>query len=167
MYKIAIIGSGPEHFSNKESVSLSVERVVDLLGFQYGKKDVVFNVISRIGTGLWAAASAKKQGYKYHIYLPYPVEDVGEHWYDDQKKLLRVCINGAYSITSCYSNKNHKDHSYKNLIDNSNFIICFWIGKKQGYTYESIQYALKTNKLILDGLNDLKLITNKDIKRKK
>ena len=95
-------------------------------------------------------------GYKYHLFLDRPIEQTGLEWYDEQRDRLQVCYNAAYSITMM-------PEGYKSLVDDSNFIICFWAGNKQGQTYSAIRYALSVGKLVLNGLDELKLITNKDI----
>jgi len=165
MYKIGIIGHGPEYYSEPDHILLAIENIIDLLGFQYGES-TVFNVAGETGVGLWSAEIAFNRKIKYHIFLPYTFEQTCEHWYEEQKNILIKCCNRAFSITSCYPDKKHIDDSYKFLVDDSNFIICYWIGKKQGKTFEAIKYALETNKLVLNGLDDLKLITNLDIKNK-
>jgi hypothetical protein len=164
MYKIGITGHSPEHYSDSEHVMSSIEQTIDLLGFQYGE-NTIFNILGETGAGLWAADIARNKNFKYHLFLPYSFEQTCEHWYDEQKNVLLKCCNRAFSITTCYSDNSHENDSYKFLIEDSNFIICYWIGKKQGKTFDAIKYSLKNNKLALNGLDDLKLLTNTDISK--
>ena len=168
MYKIGIIGHSPEHFSNPEPEDVRgiIGRTIEVLYFQYGE-GVIFNIAGEIGVGLWAAEECLNQNarYKYHMFIPYPLETMSQDWYKYQVELLNECYNKAYSITVCGQMKGNieKHETYKRLIDDSNFIICFWIGKRQGKTFEAIKYALSVNKMVLNGLDQLRLITNKDI----
>ncbi|KKN00415.1 hypothetical protein LCGC14_1138030 [marine sediment metagenome] len=165
MYKIGIIGHSPDHFSDRQSVQRTVVRTIDRLGLQYGESEVVFNIAGEIGIGLWASSECLNRIYKYHLFLPYSLEDTCQHWYDDQKSTLDMNFKHAYSLTTCYPNTEWADKSYELLIDDSNFVVCFWTGRKQGKAYDAIRYALRTNKLALHGLDELKLITNIDVKK--
>ncbi|MFA5023363.1 MAG: SLOG family protein [Patescibacteria group bacterium] len=167
MYKIGIIGHSPENFSipSKETVKNMINDTISLLASQYNT-DVIFNIIGEIGVGLWAVEEVLniKGAHKYHIYLPFTQEITSEDWYDEQKELLKKGCDNARSITICNSKKTPQDEQpYRPLIQDSNFIIYFWNGKKQGKTFDAIKYALETNKMALNALNDLKLITNKNI----
>jgi uncharacterized phage-like protein YoqJ len=167
MYKIGIIGHSLEHFKDHDSVQSAIRRTIDLLGYQYGIADVVFAVHGNVGVGMWAAQAAYELGYKYHMFLPYPIENTYKHWYEDQRQALVMSCNNAYSITTCRANDQFDDESRELLIDESNFTICFWVGKRQGKTFNAIKYAHSKNKLILNGSDELKLITNASIKKRK
>lgn len=166
MYKIGIIGHGPEHLHSIEGVESTIVQTMDLLCFQYGDQ-MVYNIVGNVGVGLLAAKTCYEKDIPYHIILPYQLNDTIEHWYKEQQDELKIYMQGTRGITICYNSTDAKDMSYMNLVDNSNFVVCFWSGKKQGKTYDAIRYALTANKLILNGLNDLKLITNKDANRKR
>lgn len=167
MYKIGIIGHSAEHFTDSDNVRSIIERTIELLGYQYKKDQLIFSIVGETGVGLWAAQLSFDLGYKYHMFLPYPLEQTHQHWYDDQKNSLVKYCNSAYSLTTCRADSSEEDMAHKLLIDESNFTICFWIGKKQGKTYDAIKHAHKSNKLILNGLEELKLITNLDTKKRK
>jgi len=163
MYKIGIVGHSPEHFTDKDVVKRSVDRVIDLLSFQYGDSEVVFNVAGDIGVGLWAANSCRDQEHKYHLFLPFPPETTSEHWYDDQKRDLNLSYSYAYAL-SVMGTEPSGNEINEHIVDNSNFIIAFWVGKRQGNTFDTIKYAMKKNKLALNGLDDLRLLTNNDVR---
>ena len=168
MYKIGIIGHSPEHFSDQGSIKVRLNNTLDLLRFQYGDS-VIFNLAGEIGIGLWAAEMCmnKETSYYYHLYLSKVPEETSEEWYQDQKDLLKECYNHAHAMTICGNKNENGPFTYKNLIDSSSFVICFWVGKHQGRTYEAIKHALSTNKMVLNGLDELKLITNQDLKKKR
>jgi hypothetical protein len=171
MYKIGIIGHSPEHFSDPkpEDVCRSIGNIIELLRFQYGE-NVIFNTVGETGIGLWTAEEClkKETRCKYHIFMPCYLQVTSDGWLENQAELLEKCYNNAYSITVCSNikstNKEEELESYRRLIDDSNFVICFWVGKKQGKTFEAIKYALSTNKMVLNGLDKLCLLTNEDIR---
>lgn len=174
MYKIGIVGHCPENltvFSEEKTKGL-IKEVIDTLSYQYGF-DVIFNVIGKVGIGLWTAEECTPQFpdyirlHRYHLFLPFPQEITSEDWFDEQKELLKKCCDNAWTITICNAKKTPLENgysTYKELVHDSNFVIFFWTGKKQGKTFETIRYALENNKLSLNALKDLRLITNKDIK---
>lgn len=164
MHRIGIIGHSPEHFgADQESVQRAVGDTIDLLAYQYSKTDMVFNIIADIGVGLWAAHKCLAEGHRYHLFLSHPLEETGLGWYAEQRRILELCYQGATSITI----SGEEDMTHKLFAADSNFMVCFWIGKKQGTTFETIKYALKNNVLTLHGLDHLKLITNSDIRGKR
>jgi len=168
MYKICIMGSGPERFSDHAKVRRVIGQTIDHLGYQY--QDVVFHVRGEIGTGLWAAQECLEQGYRYHLFLPYGPAETCKHWYDDQQKDLIEQYNNAYSLTICKPQDDGdggESESHKRPIDDANFVVCFWHGEKAGETADAIRYAFSRNKIVLDGFNDLRLITNKDLRKTK
>jgi len=175
MYKIAIIGHSPENLtiSSEEKMRSSIKEMIDTLFHQYGS-DVIFNIVGKVGVGLWAAEECLPKFtdymsyYKYHLFLPFPQEITSEDWLDEQKLLLQKCCSGARAITICNSTKNISENghsAYKEAINDSNFVVFFWTGARQGDTFDSIKYALANNKMSINALKDLKLITNKDIKK--
>ena len=160
MYKIGIVGSGPEHLMEHDKIQRTAGRIIDHLGCQYGENDVVFGVEAKIGMGLWAADECIVRDYKYHLFLPYDLDTTYEHWYDEQKDTLKNQYNKAHSLTIC-----NQDNAYRPLIDTSRFVVVFWAGNKNSNTCEAIKYALEHNKIVLDGLHGLQLMTNKDVRK--
>lgn len=165
MYKIGIIGHGPERLEDPDKVQRLVGYTIDLLALQYGEDEIVFNIRSSIGVGLWATEECIDRDYKYHLFLPYSVEKTSEHWYEDQQQTLLNQYQRAYSLTICNPDSHGSENEHKQLIDNVNFVVCFWRGIKQGETASAIRYALENNKLVVNAMNDLKLVTNLDFRK--
>lgn len=167
MYRIGIIGHRPEYLGARQDCTRrKVNDVIDLLAYQYGTSDTVFNVMGDAGVGLWAAKKCMDEGYRYHLFLPARLENIGDYLLLEQKSALELVYNNASSITIGYP----KDvmpsallKTYELLATESSFVACFWIGKKQGYTFETIKYALGSNILAIDALNGLGLMTNENI----
>jgi hypothetical protein len=167
MYRIGIIGHGPEVFSDDEYQAV-VKRIIVLLSNQYSE-DLIFNIGSEIGVEHIAMEQCLKHNCHYHLFLPAQLDNVGKFWYERQQIDLRKYFEKARGVTISMKEMTSEaeKENYKQLIDHSNFLVCFWIGKKQGRTADAIRYALSTNKLTLNGLNDLRLITNYDFTKRK
>ena len=174
MYRIGIIGHGPEHFADVESTRRTVRDTIDLLRHHYGTDNdekLIFNVAGNIGVGQWAAEKCLEDGDRYHLFLPFQPEIVAEHWYNEQQQALFEHYKYARGLSICspkppVSSEEYDiqcGYSYEDLADASNFIVAFWVGKKQGKVYNAIKYAqINSQKLVLDGLNELKLIFIKE-----
>jgi len=165
MHKIGIIGHSVEYLgSDIEKIKASINYTIDLLIFQYGRSELVFNICGRPGVSDWVAEECMKNKYKYHLYLPYPEDQTSQHWYNNQKASLAAHYKNAYAVTVCSPNTYCEDTSHERLVDGSNFVVCFWVGKKQGQTFEAIKHALYSNKIVVNALSNLKLITVADFK---
>lgn len=167
MYRIGVVGHRPEYVPDIDAMVRIIDRSIDLVSYQYGE-DLIINVGGDIGVAQWALKSCTDRKIKYHLFLPCPTDIFSDSWYDDQKIFLDECFKKSWAVTinsAEYSFKSEKQ-TYEYIIDMSDFIICFWNGMKQGSTFDCITYALKVNKLTLNGFNDLKLVTNEDMREK-
>lgn len=166
MYKVGIIGNSIDDFTNHESVKQKVKDTVDLLSFQYGQ-DLIIEMVSNTGVGDWVANYCLKNGIKYNLSLPFPTEFFKDMWYKSQSDDLNEWLQHSSSIfiASSKPNKDSFINAYKHLVDDCNFVVYLWSGKKQGLTFSAIKYSLEQNKLSLDAFNELKLITKYDLKK--
>ena len=166
MYKIGIIGHTMEDIKNHKEDEKMVKNTIDLLAQQYSK-DVSFNIAAETGLSEWAADHCIRTENNFHLFLPYPLKDAENMLFEYQFNSLKKFYNLAKSITISfpYYDKTQKLElqNYKNLIDNSQFLVVFWEGMRQGTVYEAINYALSTHKLLLDGHNKLTLMTNENL----
>jgi len=180
MYKVGIIGHSPDNFINQELSIKSVEDTIDLIHHQYGKVNyttniegqpeslnngLTINIPGEIGTGLWAGQVCFSKHIKYHLFLPFLLEMTSESWYEKQKQQLYILYGAANSVSvqSIIFDKTLLEFAYLPIIDDSNFTVAFWEGRRQGRTYNAIKYALKNNKVVLNGTQNLRLIINRDI----
>jgi uncharacterized phage-like protein YoqJ len=168
MYRVGIVGHRPEYISDRNAMIRVVDRVIDLISYQYGE-ELIINVGSDIGVGQWAAEICQERKIKYHLFLPCPPDTLSSEWYEEQQLSLNNSFKNAWATTiySMNYNRDVEKKTYEHISDMSDFIICFWNGMKQGPTFTCVEYALKQNKLTLNGLKDLKLVTNEDTGKSK
>lgn len=166
MYKIGVLGDSIEYINYHAFARREVARVLDVIHCQYGNS-VVFNLAGDIGIGEWSADSCVENGFKYHLFLPYPVSEMEELWHPNQLHSLEEHFRSSWSTTISFPKYIHGEHrerdNYHSLIDASSFVVCFWNGMRQGDIADAIRYAVSKNKLVLNGLNDLKMVTSEEI----
>lgn len=167
MYRIGIVGHRPEYVPDQDAMMRNIDRIIDLISYQYGE-DLVINVGGDIGVDQWALKTCADRRIKYHLFLPCVVDIFSNDWYDNQKVFLDECFKKSWAVTINSSEYNFKTErkTYEYIVDMSDFIICFWNGMKQGPTYDCIKYATKQNRLTINGSNNLKLVTNEDMREK-
>jgi len=161
MYRVGIVGHRPEYVPEKDIMIRTIDRVIDLISYQYGK-DLIINVSGDIGVGHWSTQICVDKNLKYHLFLPCMPDILSTAWYEDQQASLTYYFKNAWATTiqkHDYSIDSERQN-YEHIINMSDFVICFWNGMKQGTTYNSIKYAIQQNKLTVNGLEDLKLVTN-------
>jgi hypothetical protein len=169
MHNVGIIGhrAGNFHIDEKQ-LKAKIQEALEILSFQYGD-ELCLNVDGETGVGFFVMRAANELNIKYHIFLPCPIEFVGRDWFDSQKQELGLYFKKAHSTTTISSKPsaaNEKDRD-QCLVSCSSFLICFWEGCRQGRTFGAIKQALTTNKLVLNGLNELKLVSNMDLKKRR
>lgn len=171
MYRIGIIGHRPgDHRTEEKILDKKINAVLEKLLYEYGK-DLILNLDGEIGIGQKTIKMVARLGIKYHLFLPHSIDIMkkSDEWYDYQKDCLADYYKKSSSLT-IVSDKILKKNIVerdKLLVDNSNFIVCFWNKKKQGRTFDIIKYSLKTNKMVLNGMSNLELVLNIDTNIKK
>lgn len=167
MYNVGIIGHKQGDFHlDERMLDAKINEVLGIIRFQYGK-ELMLNIDGESGVGQKAAKYAKQTRIKYHLYLPCPVDLFVEFWAEAsslreqyESSAATTILATKYNIESCLERD-------QKLINDAAFVVCFWEGKKQGRTFNTIKYALKVNKLVLNGLNELKMISNLDLKKRR
>ena len=173
MYNVGVFGhrAGDWHIE-PDILKSRIRNVIDVLRFQYGR-ELILNVDGESGAGVEVIDLAIELKVKYNMFLVSSPE-FNKVFYENENekamaKRLEAQYNNSYGITirSSMYNKSFEIDRDRLLIDGSSFLICFWEEKKQGRTFDMIKYSLATNKLVLNGLSDLKMISNIDLKKRR
>ena len=47
-------------------------------------------------------------------------------------------------------------------LDDADFVVAFWVGKRRGGTFNTMRYALKKSKFVFNALNELRPVFKDD-----
>lgn len=165
---IAITGHRPDSFLQShyslETIKRLAEDTIFVLKKQYDG-NLMFNVGGAIGTDQWAADACIALNIKYKIYLPFTPEVQSKFWSEEHKSVLRDQIMKANGLeivdpTGKYHVSKYQERN-KRMVDDANFVLAFWVGKRKGGTYNCIKYALKQSKLVYNALEEESIGENK------
>ena len=168
--KISISGHRPDGFIsshyNNETIKRIANDMVFVLKKQY-KKDLVFNLGGAIGADQWVGDACIEHNVPFNLYLPFLPETQSKFWKKEQIENLYKQIDLAIGITIIdpsgqYNPSNYQIRNQK-MIDDSNILIAFWVGKRRGGTYNAIKYAINDSKFALNALNELKPVFLEDL----
>ncbi|MHA2067756.1 MAG: hypothetical protein ACXABY_25620 [Candidatus Thorarchaeota archaeon] len=167
LYNIGITGHHPDRFRNSEQAKIICAETVSLIEYQYYDESLQFNLGGEPGAEQWVAAACAAKGIDYGMVLPYPAEQVSEHWYDNQKETLTQQINGCAGLTIMSPDTEFDNYDLKKeaIVDSSDFVICFWEGRLFGRTYETVKYAVEKSKIVLNGLTGLSLVSRSQLEK--
>lgn len=170
MIKIAITGHRPDaflvsHYSD-EWVKHIIENIISAF-YREHKSDLHFNLGGAIGVDQWVGDFCIENKIPFSLYLPFKPEVQSRYWSQEQKDNLSNQVNHASGLTiiepmvyniSAYNKRNEK------MIDDSDFVVAFWVGKRSGGTFNAIKYALKNSKFVLNAFDELKPIFTENLK---
>lgn len=163
---IAIIGHSPEYLP--ENIQGRIESVVNELIKQYGSRgEITFLLNGEIGVSLQACRLVFDLGLPYKLFLARMPDELSLYWYKEQAddlELLYKHASGIYvNTTGVELTSEAIIKSDKQLIEDSNAVVCFWANKKIGRTYTNIKYAISIDKLVYNALDNMKLISKSDL----
>lgn len=174
MIKIAVTGHRPDAFLVSHYSPETIKRVVgDVVAAfkREHKEELVFNLGGALGIDQWAGAACIEQQVNYFLYLPFHPEVQAKFWTQEQKDELNRQLSKAAGlemiepkIDAPYAVWNYQKRNEK-MIDDADFVVAFWVGKRRGGTYNAIKYALQQSKFVLNGLDELRPLFKEDLKK--
>lgn len=153
-FKIGITGHRPQKFSNQVVAKQKCYDTTQLYAQKYN--EVVFNLGGCIGADSWVAECCMLHKISFNLFLPFPSEVQGKYWSDQERVFLDKQISNARSVDIVQSTFSKAAYHIRdrNIVDNSDMVICFLEDLKSG-TYATAKYALKQNKIVFNGLTDM------------
>ena len=165
MVKIAITGHRPDAFFlshySVEEIKYIADNIVGAFKREH-KDNLIFNLGGAVGADLWVGEACINNQVPFVLYLPFHPEVQSKYWAPEQKKELKRQIEHASGIHIVEPDVNtpYKAENYHirnmHMIDEANFLVAFWVGKRRGGTYNSILYGLNQSKFVFNALNELK-----------
>lgn len=164
MVKVCVLGHSPDEFTCHEKIQHVIDDVVVVLKRQYSGQ-LELNTTCEPGVGHWLVQKAIEHNIKYNVYIAGPPNEQSKYWTNEQQSNFIKYLDSAASIHVEYENISPILLNKRNIkmIDNSQWILVFWNGRHQGFTYNAIEYAISSNKIVLNGLDNLKMILSENI----
>jgi uncharacterized phage-like protein YoqJ len=168
--KICVTGHRPDAFIvshyDEEAVKALAESVVEGFKRKYGEK-LSFNLGGAVGVDQWMGMAAIDHEVRFSLFLPFPPHIQSRFWKEGQRFELGRQIKCASEIFIADSSGKYDVSKYherdKSMVDNCDFVLAFWVGRRRGGTFNTIRYALSKPKSVLNALNNLHPVLESDL----
>ena len=171
--KIAITGHRPDaflvsHYSPDTIIRIASDTVCV---FQREFQDeLIFNLGGAIGADQWVGAACIEHGVPFKLYLPFHPSVQAKYWSFEQRQELDRQMKHAVGINIIEPNPDatYSPHLYQErnekMVDDANFVVAFWVGKRRGGTFNAMQYALKESKFVFNALDSNRPVFKDNLK---
>ena len=167
MIKIAVFGHSPDAFSDAKSLANDIDNAVAIIKRQHGQeKDFIFLLNCDPGASQWFCNALTEQEIQYEVYLSAPPDEASKHWSEEQQERFVWQLNNSKAV-HVFGVDNSPEFRIKRdrkAVDDSQWVLVFWNGKHQGFTYRAMEYAIKSNKIVFNGIGSLKLVDGEALK---
>lgn len=153
--QIGVTGHRPTGFANVEYAKEIANLLVEYCAHTFHNAE--FNLGGCIGADMWVAQACIEKNISYNLFLPFPADIQGKFWTREEAELLLSHALRAKStsiVGKVYRPANYHIRD-RQIVDKSHIMICFWEGRKSGGTYNTIKYALRTGRQVLNAMNEL------------
>lgn len=163
MKTVCITGHRPDAFLvshyNEASVKRLADHVVGVLKREYGD-DLSLNLGGAIGTDQWVGAAAIENEVRFSLYLPFLPQIQAKFWKVEQREELDRQLRRASRIVIADPGQEYNPARYherdRMMVDEADFVVAFWVGRRRGGTYGTMKYALSKSKLVLNAMDGLR-----------
>jgi uncharacterized phage-like protein YoqJ len=163
MTRICITGHRPDAFLVSHYDEGSVKRVADdivcVMKREYGD-GLSFNLGGAIGTDQWVGSACIENGVKFSLYLPFLPQIQARFWHPEQREELNRQLRHASRIVVADTQGKYDPARYherdRMMVDEADFVIAFWVGRRRGGTYGTVQYALSKSMIVLNAMDELR-----------
>jgi uncharacterized phage-like protein YoqJ len=172
MMRIAITGHRPDAFLVSHYAPETIMRIADDLVVRLKREhgpELCFNLGGAIGVDQWMGNACIEHGVRFHLYLPFHPSIQAKFWSAEQKMELDRQMQRAVGINIVEPNPSAEYNVFlyqernKKMVDDSNFTIAFWVGKKRGGTFNAMKYSLKQSKFVLNAMDKLRPLFKEDL----
>ena len=167
MIKIAVFGHSPDAFSDAKSLAHNIDNAIAVIKRQHGEeKDFKFLLNCEPGANQWFCNELIQQGIPYEVYLSSPPDETSKYWSDEQQTRFLWQLSGSTAV-HVFGVDNSPEFRIKRdrkAVDDSQWVLVFWTKKHQGFTYRAMEYAIKSNKIVYNGIDKLTLVDGEALK---
>lgn len=169
MYNIAITGHRPKDLGglNQSVVRSITHEMLDRAEARAGGNDICIHTGGALGIDTWVALTVQNSPYyglnvKHTLHLPFVVSVMTSKWTDMQVNDLMLTHKQASAICMKCPHP-HYDPAYyqrrnEHMVDESNVLVAYWVGKQHGGTWNCIKYALSKGVPTYNALDGMKRI---------
>lgn len=170
MIKIAVFGHSPDAFSDAKSLANDIDNAIAIIKRQHAhydwqinnqpQTDLRFLLNCEPGASQWFCNSAIEQTTPYEVYLSSPPDETSKYWSEEQQErfLWQLSASKAVHVFDIDNSSESRIKRDKKAVDDSQWVLVFWNGKHQGFTYRAMEYAIKSNKIVFNGIGGLRIV---------
>ena len=170
MAQVCITGHRPDSFIvshySEDAVRRLAGDVACVLKREYGS-ELTLNLGGAIGADQWMGAAAIEHGVKFGLFLPFLPQIQSRYWTNDQRQELDRQLRAASRITVMDSLGKYDVAKYherdRMMVDEADFVVAFWVGRRRGGTFETMKYALSKSKFVLNAMDGLRPVFKQDL----
>lgn len=170
MTKICITGHRPDSFLVSHYDEDTVKRIADdlvcVMKREYGDK-LSFNLGGAIGSDQWVGAACIEHDARFSLYLPFLPQIQARYWNADQRAELDQQMRRASRIVIADTEGKYDASKYherdRMMVDDADFVVAFWVGRRRGGTFGTMSYALSKSVLVLNALDGLRPVFSKTL----
>lgn len=167
MIKIAVFGHSPDSFADAKSLANDIDNAIAIIKRQHGQeRDFKFVINCEPGAGQWFCNALMEKEIPYEIYLSAPPDEASKYWSEEQQERFLWQLSGSKAV-HVFGVDNSLDFRIKRdkqAIDDSQWVLVFWNGKHQGFTYRAMEYAIKNNKIVFNGIGGLRIVDGESLR---
>jgi len=168
--RVAITGHRPDAFVQSRYSKDMVLRIADNIVGSFLREysdDLVFNLGGAIGVDQWAGMACIDNMVKFHLYLPFLPEIQSKYWLEEQADELGRQMQKAEGVTIVDPSGNYDVSRYherdRKMVDDSDIVVAFWVGKRRGGTFYTMKYGLSQSKFVLNALDELRPVFKENL----
>jgi hypothetical protein len=169
MIKIGILGHSPDSFNNSAKLINNIDDIVSIIKRQYKNESIGFILNGEPGPNQWIGKILMEKSIPFFIYLYDIPEKTSQYWNDEQRNIFNEQLNFSSGV-NIYDEKEGSLSRIKrdrHIIEDSSWVVVFWNGKHQGFTYEALKYAIEHNKIVYNALNEIEIMDKANLKAEK
>lgn len=172
--RIAITGHRPDSFlvshCSPETIIRLASDVVCVFKREF-QDELTFNLGGAVGVDQWVGMACIEHNVPYKLYLPFHPSIQAKYWNSEQRAELDRQMKHAAGIDIIqpdpkipWSPRTYQERNIR-MVDDADFVVAFWVGKRRGGTFNAMQYALKQSKFVFNALDKNRFVFKEDLKK--
>ena len=169
MYHIAITGHRPKDLGglNQGAVRAITFDMLDRAEARAGGNDICIHTGGALGIDTWVALTVQNSPYyglsvKHTLHLPFTPDIMTTKWTQMQTNDLMLTMKQASALCTKCPHPTYDPAFYQrrneHMVDESNVLVAYWTGKRNGGTWNCIAYAIQKNVPVYNALDSMEKV---------